>query len=387
MSKYFSEEEWKKINHELLENPQKYGFPKRVYGSVVIGSFNIRKLGGVAKRNKETWDFIAKVCAQFDLLAVQEVMDDLSGLKHLLELMGDEYGMIVSDKTGVFPGDQGLGERLAFIFRWSVIKRGEVVSDITYDRSKVTEILFENYDGILEAKKKYDAKLKKFESGSLKKKPKFELPIFFSFIRQPFCVSFKIAGHPGTKPIRFMAINAHLIFGTPSERKKEFQALMEWIINRVQEYEKSYYPNFILLGDLNLDYDDPAKDYKEIAKYLKSFNTNTVDEININFPFLDIHPTRETQYTSNVKMTQRYDQIGMFFKDKGFPTYLDNKVMGENEKGPDFGVFNFTELFSNALYEKSYNELSSEEKETIVCKYEHKVSDHMPIWIRLPLPE
>jgi endonuclease/exonuclease/phosphatase family metal-dependent hydrolase len=96
----------------------------------------------------------------------------------------------------------------------------------------------------------------------LKKKPKFDLPFFLSFIRQPFCVSFKIAGHPGTTPIRFMAVNAHLLFGTPKARKKEFQALMEWIICRVKENEKSYYPNFILLGDLNLDFDDPEKDYK-----------------------------------------------------------------------------------------------------------------------------
>jgi predicted Zn-dependent protease len=61
--------------------------------------------------------------------------------------------------------------------------------------------------------------------------------------------------------------------------------------------------------------------------------------------------------------------------------------MGENEKGPDFGIFNFTELFSQILYNKSYKTLSTVEKNELIKKYEHKVSDHMPIWIRLPLPE
>ena len=144
----FTSEEWKTINDELDQNPWKYGVPERVYGSVIIGSFNIRKLGSPRNRSADTWEFLAKICRQFDLLAVQEIMDDLSGFHRLKELMGAEFGMIVSDKTGAFPGEAGVGERLGFIFRWSVVQRSEVVSDVSYDRSKVMEILYKNFDAI-----------------------------------------------------------------------------------------------------------------------------------------------------------------------------------------------------------------------------------------------
>lgn len=387
MAAQFSPSEWKTIHEELTTNPDKYGFPKRVYGSVVLGSFNIRKLGSPRNRNSDTWDFLARVCRQFDLLAVQEVMDEIDGLKRLMELLGPEFGLIVSDTTGVFPGDRGLGERLAFIFRWSVVKRGEVVSDVTYDRSKMSNILMDNFLEIREAREKYLEAMDRYGKGLRKTRPTFSLPVFMSFIRQPFCVSFEIKGFPGTKPYRFMAVNAHLIYGTTEERKDEFQALMEWIIGRVKEDDRTYHPNFVLLGDLNLDFNKPETDFAVIERYLKSFDSKLGKQVNVNFPFLDIHPKQQEQFTSNVKLTERYDQIGFFFREDGLPTYLDNDNMGSEARGPDFGVFNFTELFAQATLGKSYGDLSSSEKKGLVDRYQHKVSDHMPIWVRLPLPD
>lgn len=99
----FTHGEWKKIRERLEADPGRYGLPERVYGSVLLASFNIRKLGSATSRNKDTWEFLADVCRRFDLLAVQEIMDDLSGLRKLQGLVGPEFGMIVSDKTGAFP--------------------------------------------------------------------------------------------------------------------------------------------------------------------------------------------------------------------------------------------------------------------------------------------
>jgi len=104
----------------------------------------------------------------------------------------------------------------------------------------------------------YLAKLEEFNAGSRStkpKKPKFKvkMPTFLTFIRAPFCVSFEVSGHPGIEPYQFMAVNAHLYFGDyMSDRRQEFDALMEWIIARFREKDKAYYPNFILLGDHNL---------------------------------------------------------------------------------------------------------------------------------------
>jgi len=55
-------------------------------------------------------------------------MDDLTGLNKIMGILGPEFGLIVSDRTGAFPGARGLAERLDFIFRWSVVNRGEVGS-------------------------------------------------------------------------------------------------------------------------------------------------------------------------------------------------------------------------------------------------------------------
>ena len=45
MASEFSKAEWGRIRKELAADPERYGLPKRVYGTVVVASFNIRKLG------------------------------------------------------------------------------------------------------------------------------------------------------------------------------------------------------------------------------------------------------------------------------------------------------------------------------------------------------
>ena len=136
-AKQFTTAEWRTIRETLDSDRGKYGLPERVYGSVLLGSFNIRKLGSTRSRSPATWEFLAEVCRSFDLLAVQEVMDDLGGLRRLMSLLGPEFDLIVSDVTGKFPGESGLGERLGFIYRWSAVKRTEVATDVTYDRTKM----------------------------------------------------------------------------------------------------------------------------------------------------------------------------------------------------------------------------------------------------------
>jgi len=380
----FTKEEWGKISAELEKNPDKYGFPERRYGSVLLGSFNIKKLGSTRNRSPETWDFLAKVCKQFDLLSVQEIMDNLGGLNRIMEKLGPEFGMIVSDKTGAFPGERGVSERLAFIFRWSVVKRANVVSDISYDRTKVLNTLYEKIKPINEAISTYSKKLDELKNGERKTKPYLKMPVFLSFIRQPYCVSFKIVGHPETKPYEFMAVNAHLLYGDcHSDRKLEFEALMEWIIERMKE-GKAYYPNFILLGDLNLKYDVPEKDRPRIEKYMKKFNNKLGKEVNVNFPFLYLHQNKNEVFKTNAREDETFDQIGLFFRDKRFPKVYDNHRMSDEGLGPNYGVFNFVELFKDAL---GVNYSTDDEKKSFLARFEHKVSDHKPIWLRLPLPD
>ncbi len=432
----FTNGEWARIRQQLAQHPTEYGLPPRVYGSVVLGSFNIRKLGRVSGRNSDTWKFLAEACRRFDLLAVQEVMGDLSGLRELQRRMGPQYDLIVSDKTGAFPGDKGLAERLAFIYNRDLVKRREIATDITYDRSKVLHTLSKHHDGINAAVQEYGdylnaaheygamaqywAQLSKYEEAlqlyedkvhqatvagtrkpprsarpkrpstrGLPKRPKLKMPEFLSFIRSPYCVSFEVRGHPGTDPLQFMAINAHLYFGNSMrDRWQEFDALTDWIIGRVKTNNDAYFPNYILLGDLNLDFNKPKRDRLRMAERLKSFNDASGSAVMVNFPFLDPHKGHGSVFRTNARLTETFDQFGFFCRDERFPAHTQNAEMdaAASAVGPDYGVFDFADLFSEALLGMPVSKLSAAQKKSFFPRFEHKVSDHLPLWVRLPLP-
>ncbi len=393
-AKQITPEEWKKIRKTLDDGdaPEEFGLPRRVYGSVVLGSFNIRKMGSSRSRNEETWDFLAHVCSHFDLLAIQEILDDLSGIRRLMEFLGPDFSLVISDTTGAFPGRRGLPERLGFIYNWRVVERTEIATDITYDRTEVLKTLARNRSEIRPVISRYGKYLESVKAwedgGKTGPKPKaltkrqLRMPVFLTFIRQPFCAGFRIRGHPGTKPYEFMAINAHLNYGDPKhDPKQEFYALMDWIVARTEKEGKTYHPNFILLGDLNMDFDDPEKDKARLIKDIKELNTVTEKGVSVNFPFLDVHHGQSDVFRTNVRLSETYDQIGLFSRDDRLPYYADNKTeMGKNPMGPDYGVFNFVKLFSEAL------KVPDSQRNALIDRVQHKVSDHMPLWLRLPLP-
>lgn len=398
-AKSFTKGEWDRIRRVLEAEPDRYGLPDQVYGSVLLASFNIRKLGAVSRRSKETWKFLADVCWRFDLLAVQEVLDDLSGLRRLQELMGPGFGMIVSDKTGAFPNEPGGGERLGFIFNRSVLRRTEIATDVSYDRTAVLNTIGRHNDEIHEAMapfarklNDYLTKMERYKAGTLVKKPrkppfKVKMPVFLTFIRTPFCVSFEISGHPGTSPYQFMAINAHLYYGNyMADRRQEFDALMAWIMSRVREHDRAYYPNFILMGDLNLDFNNPKTDRKRIERHMKTFNDEFDDDVQVNFPFLDPYPGKKEVFRTNACLDETFDQIGLFSRDMRFPSHSDNARAGQDPRGPDYGVFDSVNLFSEALNDQPLDALPRETRAALLARFEHKVSDHLPLWLRLPLP-
>lgn len=409
----FDAKDWEKIRERLNADPDRYGLPRRVYGSAVLGSANVRKLGAKGKRDAHTWRFLADVFRHFDLLAVQEVLEDMEGLRHLHRLMGDEFGLVVSDTTGAFPNEGGLAERLAFLFNWTVVQRKELVTDVTYDRSKVLEIIGESEDAIHEAVDKaranpeYKRKMRRFRErlarfvagrGRHPDRPALPImmPVFVSFIRTPFAVAFEIRGHPGAARYTFLAINAHLYFGNYiDDRRQEFDALMAWIMGRVQQGDMNDSLNIVLLGDLNLDFDNPENDRGRILALIDELNRKGGKEVNVYFPLLQPHPQHPNQQLmgrdgrplqTNARLTETFDQIGIFSRDERLKR-LTNEKAGRSPRGPDFGVFDFVNLFSEALHGEPFSGLSDRRRSALIKRFEHDVSDHMPLWFRIPLPD
>jgi exonuclease III len=225
------------------------------------------------------------------------------------------------------------------------------------------------------------------------KKPPFVLSNFLTFIRTPMCTSFRILGMDGADPYELLAVNAHLLYGHQSkqkhERALEFHALLQWLIERAKNVSKLYHKNLILLGDLNLDFRKVDSRRDEIEKEIKSLNTTKLKSkktATVNSPFIPVHPDRDEVFRSTARQTETYDRIAFFNHDPRLPDPEANKTAGTQPDGFDYGVFNFTDLFAQALHGKSFSELTKTQKKALLPKYEHDVSDHLPIWVRLPRP-
>lgn len=400
MAQSFTSAQWTKIFNHMDANGEKLGLPKKRRGSVVLCSFNIRKLGAVKKKSKGSWEMFRRICDRCDLIAIQEVQDDLSGLLHLKELLGSGYGLVASDITGATPGSSSPKERLAFLFRWKRIERTEIASDITYDRSAVVGTL---YDSRIEFWQSFDEHTQKFGAWEAdaaerraqgrrpKTKPVLHLPRFLTFIRQPLCVSFRIRGRRGKEPYEILMVNAHLLYGRyPDERKWEWQALIRWLVERGRQADKLYHPNLMLLGDCNLDFEKTEQRREEIDAFIKSLNAKFLSgkkHAQLNFPFLDVHPKHTDVFRTNARLSQTYDQIGLVNHDKRLPSHEANATAGARADAFDYGVFNFVDLFAEALHGgKKLAELTKTQRKTLFKKFEHDLTDHMPIWIRLPKP-
>lgn len=412
-AKEFTKAEWAKIRRRLNQDPVHYGLPQREYGSVVIGSFNIRKLGALkgprkaSGRDEATMQFLADVGRHFDLLAVQEVLPEMTAVRKLRDLMGPQFSMVISDVIGTFPGESGNEERLAFIYNTSIVKRTDLVTEVTASRTKVLKgvarthkELFDLMDSNTQAKSLrnyYDKTLPNYQkavrAGSTRrrpKEPKFSIAKvpFLQFIRTPFAAGFQVVGHPGLERYEFIAVNAHLHYGRPADRRAEAVALVEWILGKAQGGE-----NVLLLGDLNFDYDKPASDFERIRtrfEEIGGFADEKGKKIWVSFPFIFPHPRPKQNhppnkvFRTNIALNQTFDQVGIFSPDARVGNRIETTVTGHSKKeqwgqpgGPDYGVFDFSTLFSDVLGKSGVQ---------FRRRFEHKVSDHMPTWIRIPLP-
>jgi len=399
-SSRFTRSEWDAIRNCAATSAEAFGLPLRRNRSVILGTFNIRELGRIRNRSRQAWELLTMICHRFDLLALQEVADDLEGVKHIKQGLGDDFGMVVSDMTGVFPGDRGNPERLAFLFNWHRVQRTELASDITYDRSQVIETLFNSRSQFQKAWQTHALNLEAWRErvlrareagGRTPSRPGIALPMFLTFIRQPHCASFQIPGANGARPVQFLAVNVHLLYGDSKlERLWEFEALVDWLALRAKQRGRTYHENMLLMGDCNLEFENAGLKREEIDARLKKLNSTKLKSARaakVNFPLLTSHPAQGYLKT-NARQDQTYDQIAIFAHDARLPSYEANKSAGHfGDDEYDYGVFSFVDLFAEALHGVRFEVLGSEEQDYIYLKAKQEISDHMPAWIRLPIPD
>jgi endonuclease/exonuclease/phosphatase family metal-dependent hydrolase len=245
----------------------KSGVPQKVLDkNLLVGTWNLRGFSkihphweenpGSPKRNLRALVYISEIIRLFDVIAIQEVKRDTSGIRILVEkFLGSDWGLIISDVTA---GDGGNSERLAYIYDKRRVQpsglAGEIVLSPTQNGNPTTQ-----------------------------------------FYRTPYIVGFTSATES------FALLTAHIKYGSSeNDRIPEIESLANYISTEIRDRAKAEgeEKNLIVLGDFNIDKrgDNPL---------FKAFiSTGLVVPSQLN--------NLKTTFNTNAKF---YDQIAWFMGD------------------------------------------------------------------------
>lgn len=270
---------------------------REVDRNILIATWNIRMFGGLnekwtsakndsPKRNWRALHAIAEIVSRFDVIAIQEIIGDMKALRTLLKTLGPNWNFLMTDENR---GDEGNGERLAFLFDTTRVQLSGMAGELAVpDDEKV------------------------------RKKLSADKP-FQQFARTPYAVSFR-SGHD-----TFILTTTHVIYGDgPEDRTAELTALAKWMADWASQ-SKRWHHNLLLMGDFNID-----------RKGDKNYDAFT--STGLTAP--DAHNDIPRTITSS-KEDKFYDQI-CWFMDSGNKAKLTMEVEAA-------GGFNFAPL----LFQKS----------------------------------
>jgi endonuclease/exonuclease/phosphatase family metal-dependent hydrolase len=203
------------------------GVQKRATSNLLLATWNIANLG-VQERRTPDYRLLAEICGWFDLVAIQEVNDNLDGLRDLHQELPNRYRLLFSDASG----NQ---ERQAFLYDSTKVRPLEKVGRLSIPPSQLQHI--------------------KLPGGN---KP------FRGFDRGPYLAAFE-AGK-----FRFLLLNVHLFYGSEAPADIERRSLetfaVAWWADRRRRSKHAYVRDIIPLGDFNLPVlaeDDPI--YKALT--------------------------------------------------------------------------------------------------------------------------
>jgi len=187
---------------------------KTVDPTLLLATWNLREFGGTKSDGRE-WEplfYIAEIMSRFDMIAVQEVRDDLDALDDLMYILGPWWKYLVSDVT---LGKQGNNERHAYIYDIRKLSFGGLVGELVPEMSK---------------------------SGQ-------KLKSDFAFARTPYLAGFR-AGW-----FKFTICTQHFYYGKSKPDDEQRLAEAEAVVGLLKKRMKSddaWAYNTILLGDFNI---------------------------------------------------------------------------------------------------------------------------------------
>lgn len=329
--------ERRRISTKLLELKEALAeqVPGKRAGCTLIATWNIREFDSDAygARSDEALYYIAEILSHFDLIAVQEVREDLRALKRVLSIMGrSNWDFIASDVTEGTPGNR---ERLAFVYDKRSVSFSSLAGEIVIPPVEVKE-----------------------GNKTVRYDPSDQL------YRTPYLCGFQVGW------TQLMLCTVHMIYGDSvaddPRRVREISLISEFLAKRSRE--RRDYSNLVLLGDFNI------------------FSPGDVTMQAITSAgFIVPESLQSLPPTNTGKDARFYDQIA--FRPK--PGYF--AATGKA------GVFNFFDVVYRLDEEQvyipdmgsAYETTSSgkpRKKKTLYYKTfwrTHQMSDHLPMWVQL----
>lgn len=252
----------------LREQLQQEVIAHRKPGSTLLATWNIREFDSgkreFGRRLQESYHYIAEIISAFDLVALQEINDDLAGLRQLMGYLGPDWDFIATDTT---EGVSGNGERMAFVFRKSHIRFRGIAGEVVLPKGQ--EIVGPEGD-----------------AGSDR----------LQFARTPFTVAFQ-AGW-----FKFDICTVHIYYGEDSGEKlarrvAEIRQLAKFFSKRQARQQERIGTDIILLGDFNI-----------VSPEHKTMEALEGEGFHI--------PDALKDKPSNIGLTKHYDQIAFRHADK-----------------------------------------------------------------------
>jgi endonuclease/exonuclease/phosphatase family metal-dependent hydrolase len=230
--------------------------PPKQSDRVLIATWNIANLGVQERRDKD-YRLLAEILSWFDLTALQEVNDNLTGLRGIAQHLSTDYRLLFSDASGN-------DERMTFVYDATKVALLEEVGEVAPAPSDYRHITL---PGVQQR--------------------------FDGFDRNPYLATFRAGA------FTFSLVNVHLYFGSDSamarnRRSLEAYAVARWADNR-RKSPHAVTSDIIPLGDFNLPQTQPGDPI---------FEALTKRGLQL--------PPHSTKIAATIASDNQYDQLAFF---------------------------------------------------------------------------
>jgi len=309
--------------------------PRRtVSDTLLLATWNIREFDSAkyGSRVNEAFHYIAEIVSHFDLVAIQEVREDLQPLEQLRRLLGDEsWDYILTDVT---EGTRGNRERMAFLYDSKKVRFGGLAGEVVLPEGR-------NPDG--------------------------SVRLVRQIARTPFVVGFQVGW------FKFMLCTVHILYGkavaVDPERLEEIKVLSDFLVKRAKE-KHAWAKNLIVLGDFNI--------FRPTDVTLQAITAAGF-----------IVPPEIQALPSNVARNKHYDQIAFWAPHlerhlgtlrAGVFNFYDVVFRLEDE------AVHAADMKEPYLKKKDGTDRTEAEKSRYYGDWRtYQMSDHLPMWVELKI--